>query len=106
MPPGSKMTAGFGRLVNTGTDEMIIAGWSSDDFGDVSLHRTVTEDGISQMRSVAQLKISPGSEQVLEPGGFHLMFMRPVVADRQTVRLEVELSDGRHFIFDLPVIRR
>ena len=100
------MTAGFGRLVNTGTDEMIISGWSSEDFGNVSLHRTVTEDGISQMRSVSQLRISPDSEQVLEPGGLHLMFMRPVEADRQTVRLDVELSDGRHFRFDLPVERR
>jgi copper(I)-binding protein len=106
MPPGSKMTAGFGRLVNTGADEMIIAGWSSDDFGNVSLHRTVTEDGISRMHSVSQLTISPDSEQVLEPGGLHLMFMRPVEADRQAVKVDIELSDGRHFIFDLPVERR
>lgn len=106
MPPGSKMTAGFGRLVNRGADEIIITAWSSDDFGDVSLHRTVTEDGISRMRSVSQLNISPGSEQVLEPGGFHLMLMRPVLSERQTVRLDVQLSDGRHFVFDLPVERR
>jgi len=106
MPPGSKMTAGFGRLVNTGTDDLSIAGWASDSFGVVSLHRTVTENGVSRMRSIPELTLSPGSERVLEPGGYHLMFMQPVEGDRQVVRLNVELSDGSQYVFDLPVERR
>jgi len=106
MPPGSKMTAGFGRLVNTGTGEITITEWTSNDFADVSLHRTVNQDGVSRMRRVPELSLSPGDEQVLEPGGFHLMFMRPATGDRRTVSLTVKLSDGRQFSFDLPVERR
>jgi len=106
MPPGSRMTAGFGRLVNTGTSEIVIAEWTSDDFENVSLHRTLNQDGVSRMRRVPELRLSPGAEQVLEPGGFHLMFMQPVPGDRQMVRLKVELSDGRQFSFEMPVERR
>jgi copper(I)-binding protein len=106
MPPGSGMTAGFGRLANVGGGEAVISGWASEDFGKVSLHRTVNEDGVSRMRAVPELRLPAGSELILEPGGYHLMFMRPADRERPNVRLRVELADGRQFDFELPVERR
>lgn len=106
MPPGSMMTAGFGRLVNDGDSDMLITGWSSEQFGNVSLHQTVDTDGVSRMQSVPELKLAAGAELGLEPGGYHLMLMKPADGELQTVRIQALLSDGRTFSFELPVERR
>lgn len=106
IPPGSMMTAGFGRLVNDGTGDLVISHWSSDDFADVSLHRTVDENGVSRMKSVPELTLQTGAELVLEPGGYHLMLMKPVRSDLETVTVRVEVSGGKQFEFYVPVERR
>lgn len=108
MPPGMKMTAGFGRLRNTGPVALEISAYSSPSFGDVSLHRTELVDGVSKMREVGALLIDPGGEILLEPGGYHLMLMMPTgeLEPGQAVRLEMGSTDGQRFFFDLPVERR
>jgi copper(I)-binding protein len=108
MPPGMKMTAGFGRLRNSGSGVLEISAYSSPSFGDVSLHRTELVDGISKMREVGALAIDPDGEVMLEPGGYHLMLMMPTgdIQPGQIVRLEMESADGRRFSFDMRVERR
>jgi len=106
MPPGSMMTAGFGRLVNISDAELNITGYSSPQFDDVSLHQTVLEDGVSRMNEVPALKISAGAEINLTPGGYHLMFMKPVQSYTNVVELHIEISGGQRFSFELPVERR
>ena len=108
MPPGMRMTAAFGLLRNPGDGEIVINGFSSPDFGDVSLHLSETVDGVSRMRELPELRIGPGESLRLEPGGLHLMLMMPAgerPADRPvTVRLRRD--DGTVFEFALPVERR
>jgi copper(I)-binding protein len=108
MPPGMKMTAGFGQLRNSGSEVLEISAYSSPSFGDVSLHRTELVDGVSKMREVAELVIDPGGEVLLEPGGYHLMLMMPTgdIQPGQVVRLEIDSADGRRFGFDMQVERR
>ena len=108
MPPGMKMTAGFGRLHNSDSEALEISAYSSPSFGDVSLHRTELVDGVSKMREVGALVIDPNGEVVLEPGGYHLMLMMPTgdIQPGQVVRLEMDSADGRRFSFDMRVERR
>jgi len=108
MPPGMKMTAGFGRLHNASAEAIELTAFASAQFGDVSLHRTELVDGVSRMREVPSLVIPPGESVTLEPGGYHLMLMMPAesLAEGARVTLDVSAEDGRVFRFELPVVRR
>lgn len=106
MPPGSMMTAGFGRLINEGKSDLVIKSWTSDEFADVSLHRTVEEEGVSRMKSVPELNLAAGAELVLEPGGYHLMLMKPVDRESELVGIRIEAENGKQFEFQLPIERR
>ena len=99
MPPGMKMTAGYGRFRNTGTEAVELVSFSSPQFGEVSLHRTDIVDGVSRMREVTALSIAPGEIFELEPGGYHLMLMVPAtpIAEGQRVTLQVTARDGTRF---------
>lgn len=108
LPPGVRMTAGFGTLTNPGPETLQIASFASPSFGDVSLHRTEMKNGISKMNEVRNLVIESGSQQVLEPGGYHLMLMMPVtdIQAGQIITLDMTLVDGRQFSFQVPVEKR
>ena len=73
-PKTARAGAGYVTLTNTGStvDRLIeIKG----DFPRVMLHTTEEKDGIARMRHVEALEIPAGRTVVLEPGGFHVMFM-------------------------------
>jgi len=108
LPTGAGMTAGFGTLENPGPAAIEIRSFTSPSFGDVSLHRTELVDGMSKMREVPVLSIPAGSSVVLEPGGYHLMLMKPAeeILPGKTVTVEMEAVDGRRFNFAVPVERR
>lgn len=107
-PPGMGMTAAYGVLRNAGDEALVLDAFGSADFADVSLHRTEIVDGVSRMREVPEVVLEPGASLSLEPGGHHLMLMKPRAAlepDR-AVRITVEARGGRRFEFHLPVDRR
>lgn len=92
-PPGTPMLAGYAVLHNTGESPVRVVSADSEAFGMVEIHRTVEIDGISRMRPAGELEIAPGGRVTLEPGGLHLMLMRPkrdlAEGDKVTVTLEV-----------------
>jgi copper(I)-binding protein len=108
IPPGMKMTAGFGVLSNPGPAAIEITSITSPSFGDVSLHRTEVIDGVSKMREVPVLSVAAGASLVLEPGAYHLMFMMPSadIQPGQVIVVEMTTADGRSFSFEMPVERR
>ena len=107
-PPGAMMTAGFGRLVNHTDLKLEITAFTSPNYGDVSLHQTVIENGVSRMKEVPGLSIPPGDEVELAPGGYHLMLMMPKQSSgpHDRVELLIEEAGGQRFSFELPVERR
>ncbi len=100
MPPANlPMMAGYARISNPCKGALAIVGAHSPAFAETSLHETRVEGGISRMRATPALRLAPGASAVLEPGGFHLMLMKPVkplhAGDR--VAIEFALEDGRRF---------
>lgn len=108
MPPGMKMTAGFGRLRNLSDQALKIVGFSSPAFGEVSLHLSETIDGVSRMRGIPSLRIEAGASVELAPGGYHLMLMTPreSLEPDQPVTVVLTTADGDEFSFTVPVERR
>lgn len=93
-PPAAAMRAGYAILRNTGDAPLIIRGAASEAFGDVSLHATTIENGMARMRELGRIPLAAGESVTLEPGGKHLMLMRPVrevdTGARATIRFEIE----------------
>ena len=108
IPPGMKMTAGFGVLSNPEQAAIEITSFVSPSFADVSFHRTELVDGVARMREVPVLSIAAGATVVLEPGAYHLMFMMPSgdIQPGQIIMVEMSTADDRSFSFEMPVERR
>jgi periplasmic copper chaperone A len=78
--PGNLPAGGYVTLVNTSDRPISLVTASSPDYARVSLHRSRTTAGISQMLPVN--KITVGAHSSLEFGaqGYHLMLERPTRA--------------------------
>lgn len=76
--PGTQMTAGYLTLRNNTTQAITITQVSSPEFESVEMHESVLEDGVARMRPLRDLTIRAGQSVQLEPGGKHLMLIRPV----------------------------
>lgn len=88
--------AGYATLVNRGDAELAIVGAVSDAFGRVEVHEMRSDAGVMRMRPVPRLALPAGAAVALQPGGLHLMLMRPAraLAAGDRVELGFELSDG------------
>lgn len=95
-PPGAMMLAGYARLINAGSEPVVIRSASSAAFEVVEFHRTVEEDGVSKMRAAGDLELQPQAEIALEPGGLHLMLMRPrqEIREGATVVIDLLTAEG------------
>ncbi len=74
-PRGAPMLAGYATLKNDGDAPVVVSGASSADFGDMSLHESVYENGVERMRPLGNVSIAPGASAVFAPGGKHFMLM-------------------------------
>ena len=75
--PGRHMSAGYISFTNNTDVEINISRVVSPQFAAVEIHESVLEDGIAKMRRIDVLTIAAQSSVTLEPGGKHLMLMRP-----------------------------
>ena len=76
--PGMQMTAGYLTLTNNTTQAIKITQVTSLQFESVEMHESVVEDGMARMYPLGDLTILAGKAAIFEPGGKHLMLMRPV----------------------------
>ncbi|MCE5232198.1 MAG: copper chaperone PCu(A)C [Mizugakiibacter sp.] len=95
-PPGAMMLAGYMVLGNTGDAPVVVTAADSDAFGDVSMHRTIEENGVARMRPLERVAVAPGARVAFAPGGMHLMLMQPKRALRPGDKVAIRLvqADG------------
>jgi copper(I)-binding protein len=96
-PPGAMMLAGYATLKNTGDAPVIVTGASSADFGDVSLHESVNENGVERMHPLGDVVIAPGASVAFAPGGRHFMLMdaRRELKAGDSVKIHVITKSGQ-----------
>lgn len=104
-PPGARALAGYMTIRNTGEQDRRLVSARGADFDAVELHRSLVEDGVARMLPQQFMPIPAGGELVLEPGGYHLMLMRPKSALKEGDRVGLSLGfdDGSTLEVDLPV---
>lgn len=75
-PPGAKVAAGFVTITNTGSEADRLVGATASLSKHVEVHEMSMKDGVMRMQEVADgIEIAPGATVVLQPGGYHMMFM-------------------------------
>ena len=106
-PPGATTLAGYLVLRNPCAAAVVVSGVESRDFGMPMIHRTDVVDGVSRMRHVGELTVAPGESLAFEPGGLHLMLMKPrrALADGDQASVRLVLADGRRVFAVFPVRR-
>lgn len=106
-PPGAASLAGYLVLRNPCAAPVEVADVESKDFGMPMIHRTAVEDGVSRMRPAGKLVVAPGESLRFEPGGLHLMLMRPLrpLAEGDVAGVRLVLADGRRVYAEFPVRR-
>jgi copper(I)-binding protein len=91
-PGGARLTAGYLRIVNTGTEPDRLIGGSARIADQLELHGSEIDDGISRMRPLREgIEIPAGATIELRPGGKHLMFAHLRNAVAQGERFEATL---------------
>jgi periplasmic copper chaperone A len=75
-PKGAKVAAGYMTIKNDGDQPDRLVSVSADFAGKTQIHQMSMADGMMKMRPVPEgIVIPPKSSVVLEPAGYHLMFM-------------------------------
>jgi copper(I)-binding protein len=85
--PGMNMTAGYLTLSNNASQKVIITQVTSPQFESVEMHESVIEDGMARMYPLGDMAILAKSSVVFQPGGKHLMLIRPI-GEFDTVTLD------------------
>jgi hypothetical protein len=75
--PGMAMSAGYFKLTNNSGQAIDITHITSPEFASVEMHETVIENEVARMIALGTLMLQPGETVSFEPGGKHLMLMRP-----------------------------
>lgn len=106
-PPGATTLAGYLVLRNPCGEAVVVTGVESRDFQMPMIHRSDVVDGVTRMRHVGELTLAPGQSLVFEPGGLHLMLMKPrrALAEGDQASVRLVLADGRRVFSVFPVRR-
>lgn len=95
-PKGVMAHAAYMEVTNTGETIRSMIGVKAPDYAMAHIHQSMEKDGVATMMSMHQLDIKPGQTVVLEPGGLHVMLMKPVapLETGGSVALEVQFANG------------
>ena len=105
-PPGTTTGAAYCKIV-TGADADRMTGARSAAARAVEVHTTTTaENGVVEMRAVAELAVSAGGAVELAPGGTHLMLvgLTAPLAAGATIELTLVFEKAGEIKVAVPVI--
>ena len=93
-PPTARMLAAYMTISNSSSHMVRLLSADSADFETIEIHRTEMQKGMSRMVMQSSLQINGGSAVKLEPGGYHLMLMKPghvlKAGDKSTLKLHFD----------------
>lgn len=97
--PAAVPSGGFFEAHNHSDKDIQLKSVSSPDYGEIMLHETKTEDGVSKMAMVHDVTIPANGTLSFKPGGYHIMLEQPRdgIAVGDKLKLEFNLSNGDKF---------
>lgn len=107
-PKGVMVHAAYMDITNTGDTARSMIGVTAPDYAMAHIHQSMEKDGVATMTAMHQLDIKPGQTVTLEPGGLHVMLMKPKTPLElgQTILLKVAFANGETINVPANVVRR
>ncbi len=104
-PPSVPMRAAYVSLTNEGDTPRILIEVRAESFAMAHLHESRMEGGVMTMSPLAQIEIAPGATLSMQPGGLHVMLMKPSVPLKlgDQVMLSLSFADGETIEIPVPV---
>lgn len=97
-PPNAMSLAGYMRIVNHSDQVRTLVQATGEAFEFIEIHRTILDanSGLARMVHEEKINIEPNGTVSFEPGGYHLMLMRPTKALKagDNVPLTLMFTDG------------
>jgi copper(I)-binding protein len=75
--PADIPAGGYMTLLNTGNADRVLVAVTSTDYGDIGIHESLVDHGVSKMRPVESITLKPHIPLRFREGGYHLMLMQP-----------------------------
>lgn len=91
-PPVVKVMAGYLKISNPTSNDVVINQVTSADFETVEIHQTVEKDGMARMLKQDKLVVPAGSEVIFKRGGLHLMLINKKRALKKGDKVELNFS--------------
>ena len=100
--------AAYMQVTNNGDTTRSLIGVTAPDYAMAHIHLSSEKDGVATMTAMDQLDIKPGQSITLEPGGLHVMLMRPSVPLTLggTVAFDLQFANGETVSVSADVVER
>ena len=94
--PAGLPAAGYFTMNNVGAKDAVLTGASSPACGTLMLHKSMDEGGMGHMVHVKSVSVPVHGTVEFEPGGYHLMCMKPTPAmtPGKSVTVTLTFADG------------
>ncbi len=94
--PADIPAAGYMTLVNTQSSDRILIAVTSKDYVEIGIHQTLDDHGVSKMRPVESITLTPHAQVRFAEGGYHLMLMQPThpIHPGDRVTLSLHFKEG------------
>jgi len=90
-PPMARVMAGYMHITSNIDKEILIEKITSPQFKAVEMHRTIQTNGMAMMEWQLHIHVPTGKVTKLEPGGKHLMLIKPVKRLKAGDKIELNL---------------
>lgn len=106
-PPGASAMAGYMKINNISSSDLILQAAKSPDYNAIEFHRSVEKDGMWRMIRHPELAIEAKSSLELKPGDYHLMLFSPKrqLKDGDQVDINLAFNDGTDIDIIVPVVK-
>jgi periplasmic copper chaperone A len=101
--PGGVPAGGYFILHNDGGAAVTLTGAQSPACGMLMLHQSIGGGGMSGMRHISEVKVSPGEKLAFAPGSYHLMCMSPSLKPGNAAPVTLVFQDGTRLTVNFAV---
>lgn len=104
-PPAATVHAAFFTIANHGDRARSLIAVSAAGYAMARIHESRLSGGVMTMSAVDQIDIAPGAEITFQPGGLHVMLMKPTGprAPGDAVIVTLGFADGEAVPVSVPV---